>query len=108
MCFQFFLKRGRGLQIDLRAGEPPPSRQCLPCPVSEARVRVSRLHLPETQVLGQKCGGGAQRHHDAGATEVSVCVHLRAEFVLMKFVVGEAEFDSFDYLFVILCLHMSI
>ena len=66
-----FLKRGWGLQIDLGAGEPPPPRQCLPRSVSEAGVRVPWLHLPQTQVLGQKCGGWAQRHHDTGVTEVS-------------------------------------
>lgn len=55
--FQTFLKGGPGLQIDLRASEPPPPRQCLPRRVAEGRVRVSRLHLPKAQVLGQKCGG---------------------------------------------------
>lgn len=76
LLFVDWLKGGGGVQIDLGAGEPPPTCQCLPCPVSEGWVWVSWLYLPQTQVLGQKCGGRAQRHHDAGAAEVSVLIFI--------------------------------
>lgn len=33
-----FFKGGRRLQIDLGAGEPPPSHQCLPRRVAEERI----------------------------------------------------------------------
>lgn len=71
--------------MDLRAGEPPPACQCLPRPVSEGGVWVSWLHLPQTQVLGQKCGGWAQRHHDTGAAQVSSVLMLLCLLVDRRF-----------------------
>lgn len=62
---------GPGLQVGLGAGEPPPARQRFPRWGAEGRLPVSRLHLPETQVLGKECGGGASGHHHPGAPQVS-------------------------------------
>lgn len=77
--------------MDLRAGEPPPPSQCLPRPVSEAGVRVSRLHLPKAEVLGQKRGGRAQRHHGAGLTKVSTVLLFYVENIQISHRLKKSE-----------------
>ena len=69
-------QRGSGLQTDIRAGEPSSSSQRVPRWGAEEWLCVSWIHLPQTQVLGQECGSGAQRHHHTGASQVTESAHL--------------------------------
>lgn len=65
-------QRGPGLQAHIGAGEPPPAGQRLSRRGPQTGICLPRIHLPQTQVLGEERGGGAQRCHHTGAAQVSV------------------------------------
>lgn len=71
-------QRGSGLQAHIRAGEPSSSSQRLPRWGFEEWLCVSRVHLPQTQVLGEECGSRAKRHHHTGAAQVRERTQLRS------------------------------
>jgi Oxysterol-binding protein len=56
------------LQSGLRAGVAPPASVCVPC--GQSPLHVPRLHLPEAQVLGQRCRHPAQRDGHGRASQV--------------------------------------
>ena len=70
------LQRGPGVPAGVGAGVPPPPGQCLPRGELGRGLCLSRLHLPQAQVLGQECGGGAQRNNNNGTAQVSTSACL--------------------------------
>lgn len=68
----FFLhQRGLGLPVGVGASEPPPTSQRLSSRGPEGRLHLSRLHLPQAEVLGEEHRSRAQRHHHSGAAQVA-------------------------------------
>lgn len=69
-------QRGSGLQAHIRAGEPSSSSQRIPRWGVEEWLCLSRVNLPQTQVLGEECGSRTKRHHHTGASQVRERTHL--------------------------------
>lgn len=65
-------QRGSGFPAGIRAGLPSPPGQCLPRREPDGGLCLPRLHLPQTQVLGQERRGRTQRDHHTRAAQVSL------------------------------------
>ena len=69
---------GPRISLGVGAGVPPPAGVRFPRPQYHlaAPLCLPRQHLPEAQILGQECGGRAERDVDFGTERVSSIVQL--------------------------------